>query len=52
MSNEEKRDIESTVAILKQLDEPSLRIIESNVKVLAARQAMAQEKRCVVEQTA
>lgn len=42
MSEEQKKDIKETVEILKQLDESSLRIIESNVKVLAARQALEQ----------
>lgn len=42
MSEEQKRDIKETVELLKQLDEPSLRIIESNAKVLAARQALEQ----------
>ena len=45
MSEEQKKDIKETVELLKQLDEPSLRIIESNVKVLAARQALEQKEK-------
>ena len=45
MSEEQKKDIKETVELLKQLDEPSLRIIESNVKVLAARQVLEQKEK-------
>lgn len=40
MSNEERKDFKQTVDVLKQLDEKSLLIISSGVKMLMARQQL------------
>lgn len=41
----EKVDIEATVNILKQLDRPSLLLIDSGARLLAARQDMDKDIR-------
>lgn len=40
MSEEQKKDIERTVEVLKQLDKNSLSLIDSGARLLKARQDM------------